>query len=431
MKSKQRTGFLLHVLSVWSLLSVSPGPVQAATVDDFAPRMFTNSLGRLPYRLFVPPNYLPANKYPLVLFLHGAGERGKDNRLQLTGQIGELVFVSAVNQSKHPCFMVAPQCPLNIEWTDSTVRGQVFGILTQLQNEFNVDQDRLYITGLSLGGTGTWDYVTRETNVFAAAVPMSAVGASGRAKQISQMPTWTFHAANDPQVSVSESDDMISALKNAGGNPVYTKYQTGGHAIWTTAYNTPVLVDWVMAQKRSVASTNPPLLTITDPTSDPVYVTPLSTLALKGTASHNGAAITTVMWRNTRNNSSGTATGTNSWSISEVPLRPGITNLIMVSATGTSYSTAYGGNTTFIDSLSVFPDTNTISAPKLLITRSDASVTLIWQGDGIGYVLESSGSLSSPITWTLVDNTPVVAGGQSTIAITPSSNARFYRLRKP
>ena len=126
-----------RLLFFWIAMGGSFAPLApAVTVDDFVARTYTNSTGNLPYRLFIPTNYNTATKYPLVLFLHGAGENGSDNRLQLTGQTGPLVFASETNQITNPSFMVAPQCPLSGYWTYDIQAEQVQGMMDALMAEF-------------------------------------------------------------------------------------------------------------------------------------------------------------------------------------------------------------------------------------------------------------------------------------------------------
>src|SRR5437667_6262141 len=128
--------------------------------------------------------------------------------------------------------------------------------------------------------------------MYAAAIPMSGSGNTGLASRIIQVPIWNFHAANDGTVNVSGSRTMINAVRRAGGNPVYTEYATGGHVIWTPAYNTPILMDWVYAQKRGVAATNAPLLTITAPTTEAIYASSnIVSLNLGGTASDGHGSV--------------------------------------------------------------------------------------------------------------------------------------------
>src|SRR6266481_1116341 len=244
-----RSGHVIFALSFLCLCC--GGTASAVSVDDFVARRYTNSTGVLLYRLFIPTNYTAAQHFPLVLFMHGAGERGDDNRNQLDGQTGELVFASETNQLKHPSFMVAPQCPSDASWTDTNIRLRVLGLMTALQTEFSIDADRLYVTGLSLGGFGTWDYIGRNPGMYAAAIPMSGADTTGTAASSRvKIPIWNFHAANDDVVSVGGSRTIIDILRRAGGNPIYTEYGVGGHAIWTPAYRTPILMDWVYSQRR-------------------------------------------------------------------------------------------------------------------------------------------------------------------------------------
>jgi poly(3-hydroxybutyrate) depolymerase len=372
-----RTHGLFRRLPFCLLLAFSSIGARAVTVDNFVARIYTNAQGTLPYRLFIPTNYHAGTKLPLVLFLHGAGERGSDNRLQLTGQTGELVFASETNQLKYPSFMVAPQCPLSGVWADTTRRAQVLGLMNALQTEFTLDADRLYITGLSMGGIGTWDYISRFTNMYAAAIPMSGSGTPSLASRIIQVPIWNFHAANDDTVNVSGSRTMISAVRRAGGNPAYTEYATGGHPIWTPAYNTPILMDWVYAQKRGAAATNAPLLTITAPTMQATFSsTNVGTLNLAGTASDGHASVTLVTWTNFQSTTfNGVASGTTNWSVTNVSLNSSLTNFVLVTGFGTSWYPSLGGNTTFNDTLTViFPPVIT-SQPQGQFVNQGENVT--------------------------------------------------------
>ena len=329
----------------------------AVTVDNFVARWYTNAQGILPYRLFIPTNYSAATRYPITLFLHGAGERGTDNRLQLTGQTGCLVFASETNQLKYPSFMVAPQCPTTGSWTDATRRAQVLGLMNSLTSQYSIDTNRLYITGLSMGGMGTWDYIGQYPNMYAAAIPMSGSGTVSLATRMIQTPIWNFHAANDGTVNVSGSRTMIDAVRRAGGNPIYTEYAIGGHVIWTPAYNTPILMDWVYAQRRGTNPAARPLLSINVPTDRPIFASSASALDLSGTASDGSTGPTSVTWTNYgKNVSRGGPVGTTNWTAANVILQSVVTNLILVTGQGTSWYPSFGGNTSFNDTLAViFP----------------------------------------------------------------------------
>jgi predicted peptidase len=246
-----------------------PVAAQTITVDNFQAGSYTDPLGNtLPYRLYVPKNYDPARQYPLVLFLHGAGERGTDNRLQLTGQTGELAYV---NQAPADTFMLAPQCPTNDQWVEvpfsqgsysiantpiSPSLQTALSLQSSLLKQYSIDPTRLYITGLSMGGYGAWDLSLRYPTLYAATIPMSGAGDPDRAALLLATGVWAFHGALDGTVPVSGSRDMIGAIEASGGSPLYTEYPTGGHIIWDTAYATPDLIPWTFAQHRTLVEEN-------------------------------------------------------------------------------------------------------------------------------------------------------------------------------
>jgi predicted peptidase len=191
-----------------------------------------------------------------VLFLHGAGERGTDNRLQLTGQTAPLVFVSPESQAQWPCFMLAPQCPPGGGWDHigsdqpSTWMRLTLEALDGLQQEFSIDPGRLYITGLSMGGFGTWDAITRYPGYFAAAVPIAGGGDPSVADRAADTPIWAFHGAADMTVPVQRTRAMIAAVIAAGGDPLYTEYAGVGHVgSWNLAYAEPDLLPWLFSKQ--------------------------------------------------------------------------------------------------------------------------------------------------------------------------------------
>lgn len=238
-------------------------------------RVFTNVQGdSLPYRLFVPAKYERTQKYPLILFLHGAGERGSDNEAQLKhAQV--LRFISDEVQARHPCFLVAPQCPVSGDrqqsrWAEvywgleppSQTPGQptkpmrlTMELLDALANEYSIDPERRYVTGLSMGGYGAFDLCVRRPNDFAAAVPICGGADDSKAGRIAHVAFWVFHGDADRAVPVSRSRSIVAALKAAGGDPKYTEYPGVGHNSWEKAYNEPELVEWLFRQRRRPAAT--------------------------------------------------------------------------------------------------------------------------------------------------------------------------------
>ena len=381
------------------------------SVDEMQARTYSDASGSLPYRLFVPASYDPGQKYPLVLFLHGAGERGTDNRLQITGQSGVLAFLFNENQAKQPCFLAAPQCPTGGTWVDNVRRPQLVALIAALKNGFNLDADRIYVTGLSLGGAGTWDLLALNGTLFAAGIPLSGfpgtLTASATAVAAFRIPIWNFHAADDATVAVSNSRDLIGAIRNLGGTPVYTEYASGGHVIWSASYATPLLFDWMMAQKRGATTNVPPFVTIHSPSDQPTHVTARSTVSLTGIAGDATVGISRITWANNRGGN-GTATGTNIWSVPTVPLQNG-GNLITIMATGTAWVLAYAGNTTFSDAIQI----RRTASPILSVTRTNGFAQISWVGGAAPYSLERSTNIASA-TWETILTTSTNSAGVQT-----------------
>lgn len=230
----------------------------------FQSRVFRNVEGQtLPYRILFPEGFRRDQRYPLVLFLHGAGERGDDNNAQLVH--GMNTFAKAENRAKYPCFVVAPQCPKERKWVEvdwsadrhdmpkdpGPTMQLVLQMLASLQAEFPVDDKRLYVTGLSMGGYGTWDLAQRFPARFAAAAPICGGGdpVAAPAMVKAKLPIWAFHGDQDNAVKVVRSREMINALKQAGGMPKYTEYAGVGHNSWGPAYSDPELLVWLFSQK--------------------------------------------------------------------------------------------------------------------------------------------------------------------------------------
>jgi predicted peptidase len=248
--------------------ATSPSVAASASVDDFVALSYDDGAGhKLPYRLFIPRGYDPEGTYPLVVFLHGAGGRGTDNRAQITDQAAPLVFVQPGNQARWPAFMVAPQCPPDQQWVDmpwGTPSGKgkqpvavtwpmraAMNLIDRLQNDYPaIDARRLYVTGMSMGGYGTWDAAVRHPTKWKAAVTVCGgydeltIGPIVQAR----LPIWAFHAADDPTVPVGRSREMIAALRARGATPRYTEYPASehhGHFSWRPAYADPQLLPWM------------------------------------------------------------------------------------------------------------------------------------------------------------------------------------------
>ncbi len=256
-------------ISFWSaagLLAVAVLPLQSAPPAnpvEFEKATVTEGAASIPYRLFRPRVIEKDRKYPLILFLHGAGERGEDNEAQLRHGLAR--FASPEVQAEHPSFILAPQCPKGQKWADvdwAQLKSQLpeqpsvslslaMKAVDQLVETMPVDPKRIYLTGLSMGGYGTWDAVTRWPERFAAAVPVCGGGDDLLAARLARLPLWSFHGDLDKAVPVSRSRDMIKAILLAGGSAKYTEYAGVGHNSWEKAYAEPGLYDWLFSQRKS------------------------------------------------------------------------------------------------------------------------------------------------------------------------------------
>jgi len=203
----------------------------------------------LPYRLYVPSNYsAAAAEYPLVLFLHGAGERGDNNRAQTKKNSVMQTLLSEENLAAYSCVVIAPQCPKDQGWDTETL----MGLLEYAEAAWPVDTARIYITGLSMGGYGTWDMLAAYPDYFAAAVPICGGGDPESAALFKDVPVWAFHGAKDTVVGPERSREMVQALEEAGAKDVrYTEYPDAAHASWEPAYREAELFPWMFAQSKA------------------------------------------------------------------------------------------------------------------------------------------------------------------------------------
>lgn len=419
-----------------ALLVLLPFSAWSATASDFLFRTYDSpdaSIHDLPYRLLVPPGYTNAIKYPLIVFLHGSGEKGTNNTSQLDHNAnGALALVSSANQATYPCFMLCPQAHPDYNWNDKN-QAQIIAVIDRLLADYPIDRDRVYITGLSMGGGGTLDTVRRYPHRFACAVPQSGWDV-GNHTRLATVPIWAFHAADDGSTNVGGTDSAVSGVRSAGGRVIYTRYNSGGHNIWPTAYATPGLLPWMMAQRRNQAVAGTPILTITNPAGDAVADAG-ATLNLSGTSAFPvGSTISKVEW-STNLSSFTTASGTTSWSVSGLSVVNG-TTLFSVLATGPSWAASLGGVTTVNDSVRVVRGSSDVTAPTIAITAPTGSPTVSGtlvtvsgtaaDGSGINLITWTNnrggqGSAIGTTTWSITDL--VLQSGANVITVTARDGA--------
>jgi predicted peptidase len=215
----------------------------AQQAQSFEKRITITVSGR--YLLYLPKEYGQdrSKKWPMLLFLHGSGERGDD--LEAVKKHGP---PKLIEQGKEfPFIVVSPQCPDGEGW-DSRVLN---ALLDEVMKKYAVDADRVYCTGLSMGGFGTWQLAEDYPDRFAAIAPICGGGNPSKAALLKNVPVWAFHGAKDPVVPIQREQDMVDALKAAGGDVKFTIYPDAGHDAWTETYNNPELYDWLLQHRRS------------------------------------------------------------------------------------------------------------------------------------------------------------------------------------
>jgi len=254
---------VLFLLLAFSLSGLAqPKAAQAA----YEQRQYRNAEGdSLLYRWLAPDSLFDGVRYPLIVFLHGSGERGDDNTAQLKHVLPR--FIEEGRPLRYPCYVFAPQCPAEQRWsngvfeketnqyrlTDSMAKPLSMSMeaLGAFLQRYPIDTSRIYVVGLSMGGAGAWELAMRYPEVFAAAVPICGFADIRFAERIVDLPVWIFHGADDEVVPPAYSRQMLVNLRAAGGSPVYTEFEGVGHDSWGPAFsNLPFVYDWLFAQRR-------------------------------------------------------------------------------------------------------------------------------------------------------------------------------------
>ncbi len=207
-----------------------------------AGRLETRVPVRMNYLVYLPKDYDSHDAWPLMLFLHGGGERGDD--LELVKMHGPPKLIAAGRE--FPFIVLSPQCPQDREWEPI----ELIALLDDVSRQYKVDPDRIYVTGLSMGGFGSWRLAAYAPHRLAAIAPICGGGEKHWAKKLPHLAVWAFHGAKDPGVPVERSQQMIDALKEKGGHPRLTIYPDAEHDSWTETYANPELYEWLLEQKR-------------------------------------------------------------------------------------------------------------------------------------------------------------------------------------
>lgn len=260
MKKRSASTILLLMFAVTALHA------QFHAADVMKPYAYTNETGEvLKYRMWAPQYPKQGEKYPVILFLHGSGECGEDNLKQI--KVGVPKLVDGILKSGKQAIVIAPQCqrdPINswvrrIAFTEKYAAEKNPTVALEAALEIarhaiatrQGDPDRFIITGLSLGGFGTWDAIQRDPSPFAAAAPICAGGDVRLGSKLKKLPLWVAHGAKDKNVSVECSRRMVAVVKRNGNKKVtYVEYPNGAHPIWNQVYSDPKFIDWLFQQNR-------------------------------------------------------------------------------------------------------------------------------------------------------------------------------------
>ena len=341
-------------------------PAHATSATDFLYRNSEPGGSGLPYRVFVPAVCAAPVECPVILFLHGAGERGSNNTSQLNNRANyAMELVDGANLAAEPMLMIAPQCPTGVDWGNTQNQIYIADILEDVAEEFGYDASRAYVTGLSMGGNGTWMTLKNFATFFAAGAPICGWGSTAASSASFTVPQWIFHAANDPTVGVAGSRDMVTRLHNEGGDPIYTEFDSGGHAVWDNVYLLPETFDWLRAHRRWRPGSVSPFVHITDPTTHAAWATAGSEITLSGSTGNPGAATAQVNWFSDWG-ASGAAAGTASWTAGPITLPSG-SGRIRIEAEGTSYVASLGGASTYSDTLTATSTSDPNQPPRVAI----------------------------------------------------------------
>jgi predicted peptidase len=231
------------------LLAITASPVLfAAEKTGFLDKTFKNADGsESPYVLFVPANYDGKTEVPVILFLHGAGETKGGQKKPVEVGLGPVI---KKQEKEFPAIVIIPQAETRGWGADTANAKRALAMLDSVTKEYKTDAKRIYLTGLSMGGYGTWSIIATQPDKFAAIVPICGGGDPKTAEKFKDVPCWVFHGDKDAAVPVQRSREMVEALKKAGGAPKYTEYPGVGHNSWDAAYADKEMWKWLFAQAK-------------------------------------------------------------------------------------------------------------------------------------------------------------------------------------
>jgi predicted peptidase len=264
------TGNLRHLKYIFSLLLIfSLVNLNGQEKQHYSEELHINNEDTLKYRMLLPKAFDASKQYPLVLFLHGAGERGDDNKKQLVH--GSKMFLNETFRDSVPSIVIFPQCPQNDFWSKleadrstrpitfnykydeppTTAMASVIDLMETMVARPYVNANQVYAMGLSMGGMGTFEIIYRKSEMFAAAIPICGGGDAASVRAYAKtIPLWVFHGAKDDVVNPNLSVAMVAAILKAGGFPKFTLYDFANHNSWDPAFAEPELLNWLFSKSK-------------------------------------------------------------------------------------------------------------------------------------------------------------------------------------
>ena len=396
--------------------------VVPVAADCIKGNYYNSSNERLPYFYLLPEDYDSRRSYPLCCLFHGSPGDETCITTPNYGLIGYANYpevktpASYRQQQSDPVILLWPvRRAGDSSWTNSYLQ-LVSSFLDNLPRTFNVDAGRVFVCAASEGVHAAWDLIAMRPGFFAGAIVASGYQGSAPPASVKDMPSWAFVAADDHRLVDMRS--LVRALREAGGNPIYTEYDSGGHLRGIMmALSTPTVIDWILAQRCGVPSTVEPLLSITSPTPEATVTTGAASIDLAGCAEALGQTVSAVAWENLANGARGSAVGTNTWAVTGVPLLADRTNTVIVTGTTTTWRPAIGGTTTFNDTVSI------VSSPiQATLALEGADAVLNWTGGSGPFEIQNASDLTGG------DWSTILTDAMPPVTLPVEGHAQFFRV---
>ncbi len=342
------------------------GPAHATSANDFLYRNSEPDGSGLPYRVFIPAGCEAPARCPVILFLHGAGERGSNNTSQLNNRANyAMELVDGANLTAEPMLMIAPQCPTGVDWGNTANQTFIADILEDVAEEFGYDETTSLCHRALHGRQRHLDDAEELHDLLCRRCPDLRLGIDSRFVGVVLGPPVDLPRRQRPNGGGRRFAKHGGRAPRRGGDPIYTEFASGGHGIWDNVYPLPEVFDWMRAHRAGVRDRFRPSSESPIQPHEAAWGTTGTEITLSGTAGDPGAATTQVSW-SADWGASGTAAGTTSWTTGPVTLPSG-SGRIRIEAEGTSFVASLGGASIYSDSLAATSTSASNQPPRVVI----------------------------------------------------------------